>query len=183
MLDFEFLYIISIPIYVILLVIFLIKKNKLKNILIYTIFYIYIISLLAVTLFPIPIAWLKEISTYITDTNNFIPFNSILDILLNKNLPLVIKSKQVIWNIIIFIPLWFLIPFIWKNKSNFKKALSIWILWTLFIETTQFIISIILGFNYKVTDIDDIILNTLGFIIWFCIFRLFKKKYWKLKIF
>ncbi|NVP17652.1 VanZ family protein [Candidatus Gracilibacteria bacterium] len=175
MLDFEFLYIISIPIYIILLVIFLIKRSKLKNILIYTIFYIYITSLLAVTLFPIPIAGLKEISTYITDTNNFIPFNSILDILLNKNLPLIIKSKQVIGNIIIFIPLGFLIPFIWKNKSNFKKTLSIGIFGTLFIETTQFIISIILGFNYKVTDIDDIILNTLGFIIGFCIFRLFKK--------
>lgn len=175
MLDFEFLYIISIPIYIILIVIFLIKKIKLKNILIYTIFYIYIISLLTVTLFPIPIAWLKEISKYVTDTNNFIPLNSILDIILNKNLPLIVKFKQVIWNIIIFIPLWFLIPFIWKNKNNFKKAIYIWILWTILIETTQFIISIILGFNYKVTDIDDIILNTLGFIIWFYIFRLFKK--------
>lgn len=175
MLDFEFLYIISIPIYIILIVIFLIKKIKLKNILIYTIFYIYIISLLAVTLFPIPIAWLKEISKYVTDTNNFIPLNSILDIILNKNLPLIVKFKQVIWNIIIFIPLWFLVPFIWKNKNNFKQALFIWVLWTILIETTQFIISIILGFNYKVTDIDDIILNTLGFIIWFYIFRLFKK--------
>ena len=175
MLDFEFLYIISIPIYIILLVVLLIKKIKLKNILLYTIFYIYITSLLAVKLFPIPIAWLEEISTYITNTNNFIPLNSILDIILNKNLPLIVKFKQVIWNIIIFIPLWFLIPFIWKNKNNFKKALFIWALWTILIETTQFIISIILGFNYKVTDIDDIILNTLGFIIWFCIFRLFKK--------
>ncbi|MDD3794256.1 MAG: VanZ family protein [Candidatus Gracilibacteria bacterium] len=171
MLDFEFLYIISIPIYIILFVIFLIKKCKLKNIVIYTIFYFYIISLLAVTLFPIPIAGLKEISIYITNTNNFIPFNSILDILLNDNLPLIVKFKQVIGNIIIFIPLGFLVPFIWKNKNNFKQALIVGILSTIGIEVSQTIISLILGFNYKVTDIDDMILNTIGFIIGFYIFK------------
>ena len=36
----------------------------------------------------------------------------------------------------------------------------------------QFIISIILGYNYKVVDIDDIILNTIGGIIGYILYKL-----------
>ena len=36
----------------------------------------------------------------------------------------------------------------------------------------QFIISIILGYNYKVVDIDDIILNIMGGIIGYILYKL-----------
>lgn len=173
MIDFKFLFFISIFLYIILLVFLIIKKLKAKKIIIISLFYFYIVSLLWVTLFPIPIEWLDEIWKFWLK-NNYIPFNSILDITFNNNLSLYIKTKQILWNIIIFIPLWFFIQLLWKIKLNYKKAILIWLLSSLFIETIQFLISLLLWFNYKITDIDDIILNTLWFIIWFFMYKLFK---------
>ena len=173
MLDYEFFYIISIPIYILLLVVVILQKVSIKKIIIRSLFYFYIISILAVTIFPIPIQGLKEIGLYGWGNNNFIPFVSILDISFNDNLSITIKIKQIIGNIVLFIPMGFFIPLIWKCKKYFRKALLIGILCSLSIELLQYIISLLLEFNYKVTDVDDILLNTLGFIIGFFLYRLF----------
>lgn len=178
MLDYEFFYIISIPIYIIFLIAFVSQKLWIKRIIYYSCFYFYIISLVTVTIFPIPIQGLKEIWIYWWN-NNFIPFRSIYDILSNNNLSIIIKTKQVIWNIVIFIPMWFFIPFIWENKNYFNKALLIGILWSFSIELFQYLISLILGFSYKITDIDDIILNTSGFIIGFILYNSFYNNFYK----
>lgn len=173
MVDLSFLFIISIFLYIIFFIFLIIKKLKTKKIIIISLFYFYIVSLLWATLFPIPIEWLDEIWKFWLK-NNYIPFNSILDITFNNNLSLYIKTKQILWNIIIFIPLWFFIQLLWKIKLNYKKAILIWLLSSLIIETIQFLISLLLWFNYKISDIDDIILNTLWFIIWFFMYKLFK---------
>jgi glycopeptide antibiotics resistance protein len=111
---------------------------------------------------------------YWWQNNNFIPFASILEIFRNEALSNFIKIKQIIWNIVLFIPMWFFIPFIWRKYIFIKKAIYIWIISSLTIETLQYIISIILWFNYKSADIDDILLNTIGFIFWIILFRLFR---------
>ncbi|MDD3646620.1 MAG: VanZ family protein [Candidatus Gracilibacteria bacterium] len=175
MLDYEFFYIISTPIYIFFLIVFIWKKIKVEKIILTSIFYFYIISLLTVTIFPIPIQGLNEVGIYAGDNNNYIPFLSILDILINDNLGTIIKIKQIVGNIVLFLPMGFFIPLIWKSKDYFKKALLIGLGFSFCIELLQYIISLILGFNYKVTDIDDILLNTLGFIIGFFLYKLFQK--------
>lgn len=172
MLDYEFLFIISIPIYIIFLIILIWKKVVIKKTILNSLFYFYVIILLAVTIFPIPVQWLKEIWTYGGD-NNFIPFVSILSILSNDNLTVIIKMKQIIGNIILFIPMGFFIPLIWKSMNYFKKALLIGILYSIWVELAQHIISLLLWFNYKVTDVDDILLNTFWFIMGFFFYKLF----------
>lgn len=173
MLDYKFFYIISIPLYIIFLVFLIYKKVNIKKIVLYSLFYFYIIALITVTIFPIPIQGLKEVGKYFgSNNNNFIPFVSILDILLKENLSLFIKTKQVLGNIILFIPMWFFIKLI-CDKINFKKSLLIGIFISFSIELLQFIISRFLWFNYKVTDIDDIILNSLWFIIGLFLYRVF----------
>ncbi len=174
MIDYEFLYIISIPIYLILLNVLRVKKIMLNKIMIYSLFYFYIISLLAVTLFPIPIKWLNEIWNYNKDTNNYIPFMSIIDIMSNKQLDITIKIKQIIWNIVLFIPMWFFVPLVWENKKYFKKTLLIVVLSTIWIELTQLFISFLIWFNYKITDLDDILLNSLWGIIGYFLYRMFQ---------
>lgn len=69
MLDYEFLFIISIPIYILFLITLIWKKVFIKKIILGSLFYFYIIILLAVTIFPIPIQWLKEIWIYGGDNN------------------------------------------------------------------------------------------------------------------
>lgn len=98
---------------------------------------------------------------------NFIPFHSIWNIVLNNNLSFFIKTKQIIGNIILFIPMGFFIPFIWEKINQLKKALAIGLLCSFSIELSQYLISLLLGFNYKVTDVDDIFLNIFGFAIGF----------------
>lgn len=173
MLDYEFLFIVSIPIYIIFFLVLIWKKINMKKIIISSLFYFYITALLAVTIFPIPIQGLKEIWIYAGENNNFIPFISILDILSNDNLSVIIKMKQIIGNIVLFIPMGFFLPLIWKSKNNFKKALLIGILCSVCIELLQYFISLLLWFNYKVTDLDDILLNILGFVVWFFLYKLF----------
>lgn len=174
MLDHEFFYIISIPVYVIFLISFIIKKLSISKIILYSFFYLYIISLVVVTIFPIPIQWLKEIWIYWWN-NNFIPFYSIIDILSNSNLGIITKLKQILGNIIIFIPIGFLVPFIWKSKKNITNIFLLGIIFSFSIESLQYIISLLLWFSYKVTDIDDILLNTLWAIIGFFLYRIFQR--------
>lgn len=181
MLDYEFLYLISLPIYIIYLIRLIFKKVWISKIIINSLFYFYIVSLLAITIFPIPIQWVKEIWIYWWQNNNFIVFSSILEIVKNENLSDFIKIKQIIWNIVLFLPLWFFIPFIWKKYISIKKTIYIWILASLSIELFQFIISDFLWFNYKSADIDDILLNTLWFIIWLILFELFNNSFYKNK--
>lgn len=173
MLDYEFLFTISIPIYIFFFTVLIWEKVSIKNIILNSLFYFYITALIAVTIFPIPIQWLKEIWIY-WGSNNFIPFSSISDILFNDNLSLTIKMKQIIGNIILFIPMWFFIPLIWKSQNSFKKVLLIWILASFSIELLQYIISLLQGFSYKVTDVDDILLNVLGVGFGFWLLRLFQ---------
>ncbi|MGF6989630.1 glycopeptide antibiotics resistance protein [Lachnospiraceae bacterium PM6-15] len=70
-------------------------------------------------------------------------------------------------NIFMFVPLGFLLPFIWRNM-DFLKVLLTGFSFSLFIELSQLL-------NRRVTDIDDLIANTLGCIIGYCIYTLFYK--------
>lgn len=69
-------------------------------------------------------------------------------------------------NVILFIPLGFLIPFIWIDFSSFKKIMIFGTALSLVIEMSQL-------FNNRRTDIDDLILNTAGAIIGFILYRLY----------
>jgi len=82
--------------------------------------------------------------------------------------------RPYIENILLFIPLGFMLPCIWKKyKVLWKTALS-GITFSLIIELSQL-------FNRRVTDIDDLLMNTLGALIGWVIFRLLKEHLTKLQ--
>lgn len=73
---------------------------------------------------------------------------------------------QRLLNAVMFLPLGFLLPLLWKHFRNWKKPL----LWgfglSLVIELSQL-------FCFRATDVDDLIMNTLGagigyFLAWLC---------------
>ncbi|WP_300282243.1 VanZ family protein [Peptacetobacter sp.] len=68
-------------------------------------------------------------------------------------------------NIIMFIPFGFILPLIWDKFKSFKNIFKTSFLFSLFIEFLQI-------FNYRATDINDLIMNTLGGIIGFSIYRI-----------
>ena len=71
-------------------------------------------------------------------------------------------------NIILFIPMGFFLPLLYKNFDNIGKVVLAGFLISLFVEIVQL-------FGYGATDINDLITNTIGTCVGFGIFRLFCK--------
>lgn len=95
-----------------------------------------------------------------TDKMNLVPFSDGLEL------------SQIL-NIIMFLPLGFLLPFIWKDmRSPLKTALTG--------AGYSFAIEFCQLFNNRVTDINDLIMNTLGalfgYLIWIAFVCLFRPK-------
>lgn len=70
------------------------------------------------------------------------------------------------FNIIMFMPFGFLLPLIWKNFRNAKKVVLMGFLMSLAIEICQL-------FNLRATDIDDLMMNTLGALVGYCCWKVF----------
>lgn len=100
-------------------------------------------------------------------SSNFIPFVTIVPYLFGSK-GLVIGGINIIGNIILLIPLGFLLPYLYRHISP-KISLIIAILSSLAIEVMQVILKV------GIFDIDDVILNALGFMIGYWIFVLLSK--------
>lgn len=174
MLDYEFLYIISVPLYVVFLGLHLKKRAGVRNIVLNSLLYFYIVAVISITLFPLPVQQ-ELINDSTGDSflkNNYIPFRSIYDIAAHNSFS--VAARQIAGNIVLLIPLGFLAPFVWHGKNSFSKVFPIGFLFSFGIELTQFLISMFLGFTYKVSDVDDIILNTSGFALGYLLYKMFR---------
>lgn len=119
-------------------------------------FLLYLAALLAVTL-------LMRIGTVRNDIQ-MEPFHQIKEALNTQNWKIAEHNYQ---NVILFIPMGFLIPFI--NPHHFRRfsySFLIAVMISTFIETTQYL------FQLGTCDIDDIIANTFGAIIGFAAARI-----------
>lgn len=171
MVDFELVYLI--PLCVVFLIVQVILHPRPIDTLLRTLAFVYFVLVIAVTLFPIPTDSVEDfINAGVEFKNNFVPFKSIIDIVSSQ--PLSIALKQVGGNVILMMPLGFLAPLICRREITWKKILWIGILFSLSIEVLQFTFSYMLGFTYKITDVDDLLLNSLGAVIGYCFYRLFK---------
>lgn len=72
-------------------------------------------------------------------------------------------------NIIMFMPLGFLVPFIWEKFQSIKKITILGLTFSIYIEITQL-------FNRRKTDIDDVLMNALGTLLGFGILYIWNKK-------
>lgn len=99
-----------------------------------------------------------------SDEINLIPFRWITE-----------GVRTYIENILLFIPLGFMLPCIWRKYEVLWKTALSGFTFSLIIELSQL-------FNRnRVTDIDDLLMNTLGALIGWVIFRLLKEHLAKLQ--
>lgn len=77
--------------------------------------------------------------------------------------------KNTILNIILFVPLGCLTPIIWKKFLSLKKMTILGFGLSLFIEIIQI-------FTFRLTDIDDLIMNTIGTVIGYFIAKVIWKR-------
>jgi glycopeptide antibiotics resistance protein len=137
---------------------FLFYFKKIKSIASF-IFVSYIFLVFSVTFFPIPITPADiQIYTTMDLKNNYIPVVNSLNLLNSPS----DAFHQILGNLVMFIPFGFFIM-IYINKIT--KTVAFGFLFSLFIETTQLIVSNILGATYRIFDVDDMILNIIGTLI------------------
>lgn len=102
---------------------------------------------------------------------NLVPFRSLIQTL---SAPLVIWRFTllfVVGNLILLLPLPIFIGLLTKRELTFKKAFMIGFLTTLFIECMQLVINLATGWPNRLVCVDDLLLNTLGAMVGYFIFK------------
>lgn len=81
------------------------------------------------------------------------------------------ETENLLGNIFLFFPLGLVLPILYNNFNTFIKVFIIGLGCSFFIEATQYFISVNWGYN-RISDIDDLIFNTLGTAIGFLFFKI-----------
>ena len=88
-----------------------------------------------------------------------------LSLTLTPFLPMIADFKNTILNIILFIPLGIMLPFLWKKYDPLRETLFFGFLMSLAIELLQIL-------TYRASDINDLIANTIGAVLGYFVFRI-----------
>lgn len=140
------------------------KKETNKNKLIFkTLFYLYLIGVLFVTILPLDFQFFKLDNYTYFSANNFIhPFE---DLLKGRSGAL----RGIILNIIMLIPFGFLYPLTTK-KSSIINCFMQGLFFILGIEILQMLLSLFC-IGFRTFDITDVIVNTTGVLIGWVIYK------------
>ncbi|MCO7175314.1 VanZ family protein [Sporolactobacillus kofuensis] len=120
-------------------------------------FILYLFTLIFLTLFT------HNYYTY-GKSSNLIPFSSVRLMLRSGSSALFIKN--IVGNVILFLPLGIFLPMIIRSKQRFAWQLSLGCMVSAVIELCQYF------FAARIFDIDDILLNTLGTLIGWLFFMI-----------
>ena len=155
------------------------EKSKIRNFWLKALFIIYCLLLITILFLnnEYRMGGFQNINTFSKEhfeTSNVIPFATIIEYIIGVisndiNAGIVIINFAT--NLLLFAPMGFFIPILFQSKiNNIKQFVIMIIILTLIVEILQFI-------TYRgSTDIDDIILNTIGAVI---VYLLMKTKFVK----
>lgn len=175
-------FLVGISILFIVLIILWRRKRTWPYLFFCAVFGFYLLILMGLTLFPIPILSLRrELGErppmwQILARVNLVPFA--YRVRYPGQLRLIVR--EMITNVVMTIPFGFGIIFIVPSWA--KKMLWLAFLPGLVIEAAQLGFVWIFGVSYRVADINDVLLNTLGVWIGYGIFRVFAWTFQKIKL-
>ena len=132
---------------------FILKQRRFSRTAMVMIFALYLTAVFSVTGIPSVMSWHMHLDL------NLIP---LIDII---NSPLA-YIRNTILNIMLFMPLGFLLPALWKEYRFLRIIAAAGLILSLFIEILQI-------FTFRLTDVDDLITNTAGTVAGYCIGRRF----------
>lgn len=168
--------IIAVPIYLIIRFLMLRKSSRKFNLyheIALLIFVIFIVGLASQTVIPkIELGINGNINILKNGTHgiNLLPlkvlFETYREVFVNLNINYFIINF--LGNIIMFMPIGFFIPLLWEIPD--KKIIIVGFLFSLFIEVCQLFLN-------RGTDVDDLILNTLGTILGLLVYKFLYKKF------
>lgn len=116
--------------------------------------------ILMTLLYPMP----EFISTVSYQEDNYIPFAVISNIIETKTFG--VSIYNILGNIVLFVPFGLLLPLKYKTINTFVKCLLVGCTFSVGVEICQLILPL------RQTDIDDVILNTLGTGIGYCLYKI-----------
>ena len=153
-------------------------KNKRINIareIILFIFFVYFLFLLLLTIFKGGrIEFSNQFNSFMYREHgllgiiNIVPIKETINTFMHSETGMRNSLRNLIGNILVFMPLGFFIPLLFDKFNNFKKVLKVGCLSSLAIELSQLFV----GSN--VCDIDDVIYNTLGALAGFICYKTFE---------
>lgn len=134
----------------------------------------HIAGVAAVTLFPLPVQAevIEEHRAMQLASNNFVPLASLINAVATGGYPAVIS--QSLGNFIMLIPFGIYAPLMFRRLRPIHMTMLAGLAFSLTVEATQLAISTVLGFTYKLADIDDVILNTAGVAVGYVGFQLIR---------
>lgn len=103
-------------------------------------------------------------------TVNFIPFKSILGSLDHPYSK--IGFENIVGNLLLLFPLGLLTGITLKRTQNVLRVITIGIGIAVFIESTQYILTENYLIRRRVIDVDDVILNSVGFCLGYGLYKL-----------
>ena len=153
-------------------------KNKRINIareIILFIFFVYFLFLLLLTIFKVGrIEFSNQFNSFMYREHgllgiiNIVPIKETINTFMHSETGMRNSLRNLIGNILVFMPLGFFIPLLFDKFNNLKKVLKVGCLSSLAIELSQLFV----GSN--VCDIDDVIYNTLGALAGFICYKTFE---------
>ncbi len=78
-------------------------------------------------------------------------------------------------NVLVFVPFGFLLPAIWPRLRRAWIMLLAGVAFSSAIELAQLGVSLYLGYWYRMSDVDDVLLNTCGVLLGFAAFVLLSR--------
>lgn len=154
------------------------KKRAIEYHILFLGFYIYCLLVIKEVFLPIP---LDNITVKILQQVNkgpmfnVVPLKSIIDAIKYH-----VSLTQIAYNICLFGPLGFLLPFINRKVDSTKKILILSLVVSTSIELIQLSVSLAINAVYRFADIDDIITNVIGALIGYMIYKIVNKPLKKL---
>lgn len=134
------------------------KNNSTQTIVF--LFSVYMLCVFIITLSPIIPSLPFVITPQLSRMVNLTPF---IDILEHTDGAI----TQVLLNILLTVPFGYLFPLFFKpSQRSFKWTLLATIIFTIFIESMQWLLA-----NGRITDLTDIITNTLGGVVGYAIYK------------
>ena len=147
---------------------------------------IHIDLVIALTIFPIPIGGQDFYRhTRGLSEDNIVPFTTIF-VQLISSIPFQHRSliaslhalMELVGNMVVLAPLAIYGPALWPSLRSWRRFVFVAIGFSVGIELTQLAGSLLEGFTYRVTDIDDVILNSSGGVAAFFIWQWMERRGW-----
>lgn len=153
------------------------------------VFVLYLSVLVELAFFPLPfdfreMASLQNSESYIRPEANLIPLRTIF-IALQDTTPMGTRFMigNFLGNFLLLLPLGFLLPMLWPSFSSSRRTFMVLAGTAFSLEFLQFLGTFLLfRINWRVVDVDDMLLNLLGGMLGFMCYKAFSSARHRVKL-